>query len=538
MPAIAPRPDRPRYKTMTDRVDDDTTSEQRGSSYRSTKRHLRGSSLLFIGRLLSLVANFGVQILTVRYLSKSDYGALAYALAVVSMGISVAILGLHRAVPRFVPIYQEDDDHNSAFGTIVLAIGTVLGIGLSLVALIFGLQGFLTERVANDPLSIALLLIVIGMAPMGALTNLFRDMLAIFANPRSIFFCRHVLGPCIKLAAILIVILAHGNVQMLAYCLLIGGFAALIIHIAVLYRVMNNRGIFHRYHFKTIRIPLREIFRFSIPLLSHDAFLIIKTTVAVMLLEYFRGTTDVAEFRAVAPIAGLCLVVLQSLKSLYTPIASRLFARNETDGINDLYWQSAIWITLITFPVFAVCFFLSEQVTVLLFGSRYSEAAILLAILSIGTFFNAVLGLNTYTLQVFAKVRFITWMNVIAAITALILNLWLIPLYGALGAAIATSGAVIAHNLLIHAGLLLGTGVDVFNLRYLKVYGTVLISILGLFLVNTVYTPTTFIAIVLLASVSLILFVVNRNALSIGSTFPEILRVPILGRLLGVHSNA
>ncbi|MDH3691665.1 MAG: polysaccharide biosynthesis C-terminal domain-containing protein, partial [Gammaproteobacteria bacterium] len=214
-----------------------------------------------------------------------------------------------------------------------------------------------------------------------------------------------------------------------------------------------------------------------------------------------------------------------------------LFARKETDGINDLYWQSAIWITLITFPVFAVCLFLSEQVTVLLFGTRYSEAAILLAILSIGTFFNAALGLNAYTLQVFAKVRFITWMNIVAAITALTLYLWLIPLYGALGAAIATTGAVVVHNLLIHSGLLLGTGVDVFNLRYLKVYGTVLISILGLLLVNTIYTPPTFITIVLLTLVSLLLFIVNRNVLSIGSTFPEISRVPVLRRLLGVQSN-
>ena len=521
---------------MTDRAGNVTTIEQQGS-YSSTKRHLRGSSLLFIGRLFSLIANFGVQILTVRYLSKSDYGALAYALAIVSMGISVSILGLHRAVPRFVPIYQEREDHNSAFGTIVLAIGTILGIGLSLVALVFGLQGFLTGRVVNDPLSIALLLIVIGLVPMGALGNLFEDMLAIFASPRSIFFLRYVLGPCIKLIAILIVILAHGNAHMLAYAQLIGGLAGLVIYIAILHRVMKKRGLFERLNLKTIRMPVREIFSFSIPLLSHDAFLIIKATVAVMLLEYFRGTTDVAEFRAVVPIAGLCLVVLQSLKSLYTPIASRLFARKETDGINDLYWQSAIWITLITFPVFAVCLFLSEQVTVLLFGTRYSEAAILLAILSIGTFFNAALGLNAYTLQVFAKVRFITWMNIVAAITALTLYLWLIPLYGALGAAIATTGAVVVHNLLIHSGLLLGTGVDVFNLRYLKVYGTVLISILGLLLVNTIYTPPTFITIVLLTLVSLLLFIVNRNVLSIGSTFPEISRVPVLRRLLGVQSN-
>ncbi len=31
----------------------------------ATRRHLRGSSLLLIGRLISLLVNFGVQVLTV-----------------------------------------------------------------------------------------------------------------------------------------------------------------------------------------------------------------------------------------------------------------------------------------------------------------------------------------------------------------------------------------------------------------------------------------------------------------------------------------
>jgi len=47
---------------------------------------IRGSSLLFCGRLIGLALNLAVQVLAVRYLSKRDYGAFAYALAVVAMG--------------------------------------------------------------------------------------------------------------------------------------------------------------------------------------------------------------------------------------------------------------------------------------------------------------------------------------------------------------------------------------------------------------------------------------------------------------------
>ena len=49
-------------------------------------------------------------------------------------------------------------------------------------------------------------------------------MLAIFASPRAIFFRRYVLGPCLKLAAVLFVISAGGSVHLLAVCYLIAGF--------------------------------------------------------------------------------------------------------------------------------------------------------------------------------------------------------------------------------------------------------------------------------------------------------------------------
>jgi hypothetical protein len=50
----------------------------------AVNRQIRGSSLLLIGRTLSMAVNFAVQVLIVRYLSKTDYGAFAYALSIVA----------------------------------------------------------------------------------------------------------------------------------------------------------------------------------------------------------------------------------------------------------------------------------------------------------------------------------------------------------------------------------------------------------------------------------------------------------------------
>ena len=85
----------------------------------ATRKQIRGSSLLLIGRFLSLGVNFGIQIMIVRYLSKADYGAFAYALSIVSVGASIVSFGLDRSITRFIPIYEEDREYDKLWGCLL-----------------------------------------------------------------------------------------------------------------------------------------------------------------------------------------------------------------------------------------------------------------------------------------------------------------------------------------------------------------------------------------------------------------------------------
>src|ERR1700710_2499311 len=82
----------------------------------STSRQIRGSSLMLAGRMLSMAVTFTIQVLIVHHLTKANYGAFAYALSFVTLGQTIATLGLDRAITRFVPIYHEHLDYNKMFG--------------------------------------------------------------------------------------------------------------------------------------------------------------------------------------------------------------------------------------------------------------------------------------------------------------------------------------------------------------------------------------------------------------------------------------
>ncbi|HKZ01013.1 MAG TPA: flippase [Pyrinomonadaceae bacterium] len=493
-----------------------------------TKEHIRGSAWLLTGRLLAIAINLSTQVLLVRCLSKSGYGAFAYALSIVSLGSSVAGFGLEKSVSRFVAIYQERNEDNKVLGTIVLMVGTILALGLGIILLIFSLKSSLLQSLTKDQEAIALVVVLIALSPLQALESLFTGLLSVFAKARAIFFRKHLVGPVLTFGVVLLLTSLSGNVNHIAVGYLAAGVTGVAISTATLYRVLRQKGTLNRANLKSIKLPAREVFSFTTPLLVSDLAFVLRSQFVVLMLEYFRSTTEVANYRAVLPVARFNMVVYQNFLILFMPLASRMFARQDRNGINNLYQQSAIWIAVMSFPVFAVSSTLSKPLTTLLFGQRYEESAVVLSVLSFGFYFSAVLGFNGPSLRIFGKVRYMFLTDLLVAILSIIVSLILIPRYGALGAAISVSGTLVAQNVLYQIGIMFGTGVGWFSRDHFKVYLIIALAWFGLLLL-----PPLSISFVVAALVSLLVFRLNRRSLDIERTFPELLRLPLMGRIFG-----
>jgi O-antigen/teichoic acid export membrane protein len=500
-------------------------------THTATKKQIRGSSLLLVGRLISMIVNFGVQVLTVNYLSKTDYGAFAYALSIVALGETFTTFGLDRAITRFVPIYDEQHDYQKLFGTIIMVVGTILSFGIALILLAFGFQGLIAQALINDQQALALLLILIALSPIQAIDNLLTGMFAVFAAPRSIFFRRYVLAPGLKLAVVGLLIVGKADVFFLAAGYLGAGALGVGIYAGILFSMLHKHGLFTHFHINAIQIPARDVLSFTVPLLTSDLVYAVMNSSDAIILEHFGGAVNVASFRAVQTPAGFNQLVLTVFGLLFTPAAARLFARKDREGINNMYWQTAIWMAIISFPIFAMTFSLAQPVTLLLYGQRYADSAMILALLSLGYYFNAATGNNGMTLKVFGKLRYVVTINILVAVINLGINLFLIPRYGALGAAVGTSTTLVVHNILKQSGLKLGTGISLFNWGYLKVYLSIALCAVGLLLVQIVATPNFYFSFALAALVSIVVLVVNRKSLNIGHMFPELQNLPIVGRL-------
>ena len=485
-----------------------------------------------MGRMLSKLGNFATQILIVRYLSQNEYGGFAYALTVVTTLQNIIGLGLDQSVVRFLPIYQERRDWSRFFGTIAVALVVIVALGLVAIGGLLALHGVAGRWVPNPDTTLPLLLILVLLAPLQALDDLLVALFATFAKARSIFLRRFLLAPVLRLAVATVMVLGGGSAMLLAWGYVASSLLGLVLYGYFLVRVLRREGLLEHWSYRGLELPFRELLGFTVPLLTTDLTYAAMTTLSVVILGQVWGTAGVASLTAVQPAARMNELVMNTFGILYVPMASRMFAKQDRLGINALYWRTAIWIAILTFPVFIATFSLARPLTVLLFGHRYESSAPVLAILAVGSYFNAALGHNGLTLKVFGKVRTIVLVNIVTMAASVLLSVLLIPSLGPPGAAIAITSALLIHNVLKQVGLKLETGVRLFDPIYVRVYAGIILVAAGLQAVSSLVSPPLAVMALLAILATWLLVRVNAGVLEVGETFPEVRRWPGLASIL------
>jgi O-antigen/teichoic acid export membrane protein len=498
-----------------------------------TRAQIRGSSLLLAGQAFALVANLAVQVLLVRYLSKSSYGVFAYALSIVTLGEAIASFGLRRGVGRFLPIYEERGELDKVAGTLVFAIATVLSMGLAFVLVVIGLGGVISDSFSGEPAATAVITAILVLAPIQAVANLLDGMFAVFTRPRAILLRKFVYTPVMRLIMVVMLSLAGAGVVPFAVGYTVIGGAGTVVYGAMLITTLRERRLWERLRRGRMTFPIRELLSFTVPLLTNDlAFAFVNAAGAVM-LGLLAGAQDVAELRAVVPVAMTMSYVLSSFGLLFVPLASRLFARGDTEELNRLYWQTAGWTTVLSYPIFIVSVGLAEPLTLLLFGDRYASSASLLQVLAVGRFITAAAGPNSVLLGVYRRVGFLVATNLVAMVTSLGLNLLLIPPFGAMGAAIAATATLAVFNAIWQVGLARRTDIHGLHPGYVSVYVTIVVATAAFFAIQLIASPPLVGSAALAALVSLAVLVVTRRRLALAETFPELARLPVVRLLAG-----
>jgi len=485
------------------------------------------------GRLVSMGINLAAQVLIVRYLSRTDFGAFSYALAMAELSASFCVLGLDKSVARFGAEAHEQRDAARFFGGVLFSLGAILVFGLVPVGAALLFRGRLAEWLHAEPQAITLLLILLVIGPVLALDAILTAVFGVLTQARAIFLRRHLLGPGLRLAAILLTMAISGSALFLAKAYVVAVFAGLAVYLLLLRSTLGADQLVRAWREKPLVWEIRRHLGYGLVMLCSDLVFLFQNGFVVLVLEYYRSGEEVAGFRAIQPFARLNQVVLATFLVLFFPLLSRLMERGDREGVRHVIHETASWVALFSFPVFAITFGGADWISTHVLGEEYRDTATPLALLALGLFANATLGLGAVTLKVLGRLKTIITIDFLWLIAAGVASALVAPRWGVLGLVVVVDGLLVLHGLTCLAVLRRREGLSLFERGKLDVHLTLFVATAALVASRFVLPRTLGIQVFSVALSLCIVALAARRAGSIGVVFPELLRVSVLGPFLG-----
>ena len=397
---------------------------------------LGGAAISILTRIAGVGLSYAANVLLSRLLGLHYFGQYAIALGWALVLTIPARFGFENSALRYGTIYFESGDFEALRGFIRTATIIVTGVSLLIGAIVVAIGYHLGK--ADRQLVFWTAAIILPLTLLGLYSSLLRISRKIFASQ----VYDQVLRPLFVVAGAIIVAFAAirlnpaGALRLTAAA----AYAALLLLLLHFQRAFRQiRGRSPRYE------QLRQWFSLSLPMLIMGVVQELLNQIDIILLGILASAREAGLFAAAWRLASLVIFLLAGLTTVGGPLVSSAYHRGDRE---ELLRVAAIVSRLgFAFAVLAALALAAFGPWLLLiFGAEFIAAYPALLVLLLGGLANAFTGIVAYLMTMTGHERPALVMFVGALALSLLLNLILIPRFGAIGAAVSSSSAVAAWN--------------------------------------------------------------------------------------------
>ncbi|MEH2140644.1 flippase [Nostoc sp.] len=377
---------------------------------------------LFADRILRMGASLVVGVWVARYLGVQQYGLFNYSLAFVSLFSPIFTLGLDDVVIRH--IIRQSSNREEILGTTFWL--KLLG-GIASVLLAVSTMFFLGE---HETLKISLVAIL-GMAGIFRATDTIDLWFQSQVQSKYSVIARNI---AFLLNTVIKIVLILTKASLLAFAwVTLAEFAMSAIGLLIVYQAKGYSLWLWRWSLSAAKTLLKE----SLPLIFSGFAIMIFMRIDQVMLGQMIGNSEVGIYSAAVRVSEIWYFIPGAIVS---SVAPSIYAAKEKS--ESLYYkrigQLLSLMTCISLGIALPMTFLSEKIIIVMFGSGYAEAGPILSV-HIWTSLFVFMGLATSPWFIAEGLNHVSLgKTLFGAILNIILNLFLIPKYGGLGAASAT----------------------------------------------------------------------------------------------------
>ncbi|MBO4317413.1 MAG: flippase [Mailhella sp.] len=383
-------------------------------------RVVKNAGWLVAGKVIQAVIQLTVGIWTARYLGPADFGLINYAAAYTGFFMWLCGLGINSVLVK--ELIDNPDGHGTVLGT---SLGLKALSSLASAVFILCISAVLDHE---NPTAFW----VVALSGIGVVFSIF-DTFNYFFQARfesKVTAIVSLAGFSLSSAYKVALILTSRNVLFFA-------FAASLDYIFV------GLLLFHEYRRHGGR-PLSFSWAYGKILLGKSCHFILPALMVAIygqtdkfMLKQLISETEIGYYSAALRICTMWCFVLGAIIDAMYPSIVEAFRDNETEFEQRCRLLYAV-IEYVSFGMAVLITFFAPAIIALFYGPAYAAAAVPLQVLTWYTAFSY-LGVARNSWVVCRNVqKYLVWIYVLGAASNVVLNILVIPRFGATGAAAAT----------------------------------------------------------------------------------------------------
>lgn len=386
------------------------------------QKYFKNTGWLMLGKILSLI----VGIFIAKFLGPHDFGDLSFAIAFTAIIAAVGTLGLDSFIIR--EILHQPAKRDEVMGT---AFWMRIGVSIFLVPATVLIYLFFRSLADQQGAELTL---VITFCASALFFKAFNIIDSYFQSQVRSKFVVQVQNICLIISSLIKIsfVLLKLPLVYFAFALVLDGLM-LAIGLVIIYHRENLQ--IKGWVFNTSRA--KSLLGQSWPLILSAVMVTLYMQIDILMLKYFAGSTEAGIYSAAARISEAWYFIPVAI---VTSVFPAIIHARKTDiaryqkRLQNLYDL----LVAISLPVALIVSLGADTFIRLIYGEQFDGAGVILSIhIWSGIFVFLGSASGQYLLaEGFTMISF--YRTAIGAIANILLNLWLIPMFGGLGASAAT----------------------------------------------------------------------------------------------------
>jgi len=409
------------------------------------RRLLKGGIWVTGGFIINALAALAIGALLARILSTEDVGLYFLAFSLVISGSTIIQFGMWRTVVRLVAESVTTQQLGRARSVIVkVLIWVAVGGAILSVLLSSNLGNWLASIVFENSKIGNLLPILSIWLSVSALRSIVAESFRGLHNIKMAALGQRILPNIILAGGFVAMWISNYNYDLYDTLLLSAATGTVVFAYTGL-KLYRHISVFPRDN----KIAMVDILRPSRPLFFSQTMTIIMGQAPIWILGVIQDASELALYGAAARISVIISMPLLISNNVIMPMVASLYSANEHNKLSRLLSMSVSFIAIPATLIFILFFVAGDEVLGFIFGNNYRGADISLTILSIGLLLNVYAGSAAVALAMTGNESRVLRSAFVSMLISLALGGLLIPQWGSVGAAIASSVGLGVYNIIL-----------------------------------------------------------------------------------------